>query len=135
MSMGMGGMEPQPMAGRSSRPGPGSCSSYVVKPGDTLSGIAQHYGVTVHEIQQANNISNADVIYVGQKLQVPGCSAEMPGPRPEVGKPVHRTHTVRAGETLSGIAMHYGTEPQRLAQVNSVKNMNFIYVGQVLAIP
>jgi len=124
-----------PMDGRPSRPGSESCSSYVVKPGDYLSGIAQHYGVTVYEIQQANNISNADVIYVGQKLQVPGCSAEMPGPRPEVGKPVHHTHTVRAGETLSGIAARYGAKPQRLAEMNSVKNMNFIYVGQVLAIP
>lgn len=45
-----------------------------------------------------------------------------------------RTYTVRAGDTLSGIAAKYGTTWQRLQQINGIKNANLIRVGQVLRI-
>lgn len=45
-----------------------------------------------------------------------------------------RTYTVRAGDTLSGIAARYGTTWQRLQQINGIKNANLIRVGQVLRI-
>ena len=45
---------------------------YTVKKGDTLSGIAKKYGTTVHQLVQANRISNPNKIYVGQKLKVRG---------------------------------------------------------------
>ena len=43
---------------------------YTVASGDVLSGIAIRYGVTVAQIQQWNNIKNANVISVGQKLTI-----------------------------------------------------------------
>ena len=43
-------------------------------------------------------------------------------------------YTVRAGDTLSGIAKRYGTTYQRLAQVNNISNPNLIYVGQKIVI-
>lgn len=43
---------------------------YVVKAGDTLSGIAKRYNTTVKAIQTKNNIKNPNKIYVGQKLYV-----------------------------------------------------------------
>jgi LysM repeat protein len=45
---------------------------YVVKEGDTLSSIAQAYGVTVQEIVEANGLANPDVLNVGQELVIPG---------------------------------------------------------------
>lgn len=45
-----------------------------------------------------------------------------------------RTYTVRAGDTLSGIAAKYGTTWQRLQQINGIRNANLIRVGQVLRI-
>lgn len=45
-----------------------------------------------------------------------------------------RTHTVRAGDTLSGIASKYGTTWQKLASKNGIKNANRIYVGQIIKI-
>lgn len=45
-----------------------------------------------------------------------------------------RTYTVRAGDTLSGIAARYGTSWQHLQQINGIKNANLIYAGQVLRI-
>ena len=43
---------------------------YTVVSGDVLSGIAIRFGVTVAQIQQWNNIKNANVISVGQKLTI-----------------------------------------------------------------
>lgn len=45
-----------------------------------------------------------------------------------------RTYTVRAGDTLSGIAARYGTTWQHLQQINGIRNANLIRVGQVLRI-
>lgn len=49
-----------------------SGKKYVVQPGDTLGSIAQQFGVTVDAIIKANNISNPDLIQVGQELIIPG---------------------------------------------------------------
>lgn len=46
----------------------------------------------------------------------------------------NKTHTVKSGETLSGIAKQYGTTYQKLAEINGLSNPNLIYPGQVLKI-
>lgn len=45
-----------------------------------------------------------------------------------------RTYTVKAGDTLSGIASMYGTTYQHLAEINGIANPNLIHVGQVIKI-
>lgn len=47
-----------------------SADTVTVKSGDTLSQIAQNYNTTVDSIQKLNNLTNINLIYVGQKLQV-----------------------------------------------------------------
>lgn len=49
-----------------------SGSTYTVKKGDTLSGIANKYGTTVDQLAKDNGIKNVNVIRVGQKLKVNG---------------------------------------------------------------
>lgn len=44
------------------------------------------------------------------------------------------TYTVKAGDTLSEIALRYGTTYQELAKINNIKNPNLIHVGQVIKI-
>lgn len=46
-------------------------SRYVVQEGDTLSGIAEMFGVTWDAIIQANNLQSQDSIFVGQELLIP----------------------------------------------------------------
>ena len=98
---------------------PTTGGTYVVKPGDTLSGIATKYHTTYQALASANNISNPNLIYVGQVLSVPGAAAP-------------KTYTVKAGDTLSGIATANGTTWQNLQQINGLSNPNLIYPGQVL---
>ncbi len=50
---------------------PSSGSTYVVRPGDTLNGIALKLGKTVYSLQLANHIANPNFIYPGQTLIIP----------------------------------------------------------------
>ncbi len=44
---------------------------YYVQPGDTLTGIAQRFGVSLQALMEANNITDPDAIYAGQVLRIP----------------------------------------------------------------
>jgi LysM repeat protein len=102
-------------------------TTYVVAWGDSLSTIARRYGTTVAELVQANNVGNPDLIYVGQRLVIPGTTSPAPAGS--------GTHVVQRGDTLSHIAARHGTTVQQLVQMNGLTNPNLIYVGQRLAVP
>jgi hypothetical protein len=53
--------------------------TYDVKPGDTLSGIAAHFGITLQKLLEANQqIQNPDLVVVGQKINIPGTAPAAP---------------------------------------------------------
>ncbi|MCC6820776.1 MAG: N-acetylmuramoyl-L-alanine amidase [Verrucomicrobia subdivision 3 bacterium] len=54
---------------------PGREQSYVVKPKDTLSGVAQRHGLSVSQLANRNGISHTGQLYVGQRLLIPGTAA------------------------------------------------------------
>ncbi|SFQ16004.1 Flagellum-specific peptidoglycan hydrolase FlgJ [Desemzia incerta] len=122
--------------GNGSNTGSNTSSSYTVKSGDTLSGIARTYSTTVANLKSLNKLSS-DTIYVGQKLAVSGQVKEET--KPSAGTPSNNTgstatqHTVKAGNTLSGLAKQYGTTVANLKSVNNLKS-DTIYVGQKLVI-
>jgi N-acetylmuramoyl-L-alanine amidase len=67
----------------------GGEASYTVQSGDTLSGIASRFGVTVPALVSANGISNPDLIWVGQILVIPGATSAPPAtPPPPVADPI-----------------------------------------------
>lgn len=97
---------------------------YIVKSGDTLSGIASKYGTTYQELARINNIANPNVIYPGQVIKINGGTVE-------------KIYTVKSGDTLSGIANKYGTTWQNIYNNNRDiigSNPNLIKPGQVLKI-
>lgn len=62
--------------------GPSSSGLYVVRPGDTLSGIAANHGVTVASLLASNRLLNADLIVIGMRIAIPvemGSTAEVSG--------------------------------------------------------
>lgn len=72
----------------------GAVGSYTIKRGDTLSGIAKQFGTTWRELQRINKIQNADRIYAGQTIDLPGGGASKAKAKP-APKPVYATS--RAG--------------------------------------
>jgi predicted chitinase/LysM repeat protein len=119
------------VSGSASAARPAAASSqYTVRSGDTLSGIAQRHGTTTSALAKANNISNPNLIRVGQKLTIPGAGGAKPTPAPSSSQ-----YTVRSGDTLSGIAQRHGTTTSALAKANNISNPNLIRVGQKLTIP
>lgn len=103
-----------------------STIAYTVKKGDTLSEIAKEYGTTVDKIATLNNISNTNLIYVGQYLVIPTTS--------NANVSTATTYTVKNGDTLSGIANRFGTTYQKLAEINGISDPNKIFAGQVIKI-
>lgn len=65
---------PLPTAQAPQATGPGT-GEYIVQEGDTLSAIAESYGITVDELMQANGLNEA-IIFVGQTLLIPGAQEE-----------------------------------------------------------
>lgn len=103
---------------------------HVVQPGENLFRIGLRYGVTVDVLVAANGLSNANRIYVGQRLVIPTRGSASTPPAAAAG-----THVVQPGETLSLIAARYGLTTQALASANGIVNPNRIYSGQRLVIP
>lgn len=117
-----------PGAGTAPGPAP-SGSVYVVRYGDTLSGIAYRFGVSINAIVRANNLLNPNWIYAGQRLVIPGTS---PAPAPASGGTYY---TVQRGDTLAKIAVRFGVRIWDIVTANHIANPNVIYAGQRLYIP
>lgn len=100
--------------------------TYTVKRGDTLSGIAKKYGVSVQQLINANNIKNPNLIYVGQILTIPMES--------NIHDMNHILYTVRRGNSLYQIARMYNTSIAQIVRLNRIKNPNLIYAGEILRI-
>jgi polysaccharide deacetylase family sporulation protein PdaB len=109
------------------KPAPSTGTKYTVKAGDTLYSIAKKYGVTVEALAKANNITNYNLIRVGQVLIIP---TKAVAPLPAAIK-----YTVKAGDTLYSIAKKHNITVAKLASANKITNYNLIRVGQVLTIP
>ncbi|MBL8920437.1 MAG: LysM peptidoglycan-binding domain-containing protein [Myxococcaceae bacterium] len=106
--------------------------AYQIRPGDTLSGIAARHGTTVAALMRANpQIKNANLIYSGHTLNLPGSSDSFQPAPPSGGS----RYTVKPGDTLSAIGARFGVSYQAIAQANGIANPNLIHVGQQLTIP
>ncbi|MDQ1057886.1 LysM repeat protein [Arthrobacter globiformis] len=57
---------------KAAAPAAARSASYVIKSGDTLSGIAARHGVKLADVLSANRLKVTSVIYPGQKLAIPG---------------------------------------------------------------
>ena len=101
----------------------GGARGYVVRSGDTLSGIAAAHGVSLARLEAANpQILHPDLIRPGQHVSIPGGG----------GTAVPATYTVQRGDTLSGIAAQHGLDWHDLARSNGIADPDVIHVGQTI---
>jgi LysM repeat protein len=99
-----------------------------VRRGDTLSGIAQRYGMTLSELRNANGLPRrSSLIRAGQQLTVFGTGT--------VAQSRSQLHVVTRGETLSHIATRYRVRLTDLLRTNGLSLSSLIHPGQQLQIP
>ena len=107
---------------------PAPASLVVVEGGDSLSVIAEDYGVTVAELLALNGLTDPDSLFVGQELLVPGGIGQVAKLGPTVV-------TVKSGESLSLIAFRYSVTVADLMAQNGITDPDLVHVGQRLTIP
>ncbi|AFS41012.1 CAP domain-containing protein [Leuconostoc gelidum] len=109
-----------------------SADTINVKAGDTLTKLAAEHGTTVAELAQKNGIKNTNLIFIGQQLNTQ-VSTKAPSQEATTSKKsAAGTYAVKAGDTLYRIAANNGVSVADLANANSIQNINYISVGQVL---
>jgi membrane-bound lytic murein transglycosylase D len=121
-----------------------------VRRGDTLSGIAAEYRVSLAALMRVNGLGAKDTLRVGQLINLPVTAGSAPpsptllaSDEPEARPPVSSvvpagapgTYTVRRGDTIAKIAQRLGVDANGLLAANSIKNGNLIIVGQTLRVP
>ena len=121
----------------SSQPSQSNSSDfYTVKAGDSLWKIAMGNDLTVSHLKQMNNLTT-NTIYVGQQLRIKegqtNSQASQSNSQTNQSSQNAGTYTVKAGDTLWGIANDHDTTVNALKQNNHL-NSDTIYVGQVLSL-
>jgi peptidoglycan DL-endopeptidase LytE len=106
---------------------------YIIARGDTLKALAIRFNTTLAHLLNLNpQITNANVIYEGQRLTVPANG----GGTDPTPAPSGRTYTVKQGDTLKKIAAWTSTTLEALLKANpQIANANVIYPGQVINLP
>jgi LysM repeat protein len=104
---------------------PSDGRSYVVQPGDTLSGIAAQYGLSADQLAVANEISDPTSLQIGVSLRIPKPSPANVGSR----------YVVQPGDNLSTIAATLGVSVDSILAVNQIDDPDHIPEGLTLNVP
>ena len=99
---------------------------YIVQEGDSLWEIAARFGVSLEDLQQANNISDPGQVILGARLIIPGLNGVS-------GR--LDTITVTYGETLRSLSRRYNLLEATLAQLNRFVSPVELYAGSTLIVP
>ena len=117
---------------RTAQLGDPGAHTHRVRNGETLSGIAAHYGTSPSRLASLNRLSKHNLIRVGQVLKLPGdaaSAASEPTPTRTKGS---RTYVVQQGDSLASIAKRTGVPQRQLMAINAIDNPDRIYPGQRL---
>ena len=121
-------------------------TTYKVEKGDTLYSISRKYQITVAELRAANNLSENDVIKVGQKLKIPSADisnaaalatdnkATTSGSATLSSTRATKEYTVVKGDTMYSISKKNGMTLAEFMALNGLDSNSVIKVGQKLKI-
>ena len=96
---------------------------YQVNGGDTISGIAQSYNVSVETVKWANNLGDVDDIIPGDVIKIPPVTGVI--------------HKVVSGDTIDSVAKKYSADAQTIVDFpfNYIDDSLQLRIGQILVVP
>ena len=117
-----------------------STGFHRVRRGETLSGLAGEYDVSVNQLRAWNALGQSEKIRAGQRLRISPPARPRPAAQSKAiatqDQPAEsRVHVVRRGETLTGLARQYGVSVQALREANGLSVRDPIRAGYALKIP
>ena len=87
------------------------------------------YNTSYQYLAKINNISNPNLIFVGQRIYVPTLESS------NKGDTSHILYVVKRGNTLTQISTLYDVSIQSIVDLNDIANPNLIFAGEILRIP
>jgi LysM repeat protein len=121
---------------------------YTIKSGDTISGIAERFGLSTQGLLALNKLSRTSIIYPGQVIRLAGSSIAMtpmsnvesndpPSPPPTNAPPpvINNSYTIKTGDTVTSIAARFGVSIDAILNANGLSRSSIIYAGRALMIP
>jgi LysM repeat protein len=110
-------------------------TNYTVVEGDTVSGIAERFGLATPDVLALNGLGWSSLIFPGQQLVLRAASAApQPAPAPPTQAEIAR-YTVVEGDTMSGIAAQHGLGLDTLLSANGLSLSSLIFPGQSIVLP
>ncbi|MFO1395153.1 MAG: LysM peptidoglycan-binding domain-containing protein [Steroidobacteraceae bacterium] len=124
-----GGVTTASQGSKASKAAARATKTHVVKPGDTLWGVAHRYDVTVPALAAANDLSPKSALSVGTRLDIPAGGGS--GGTRESSR---MTYEVRSGDTLTRIADRFNVSVSDLAGWNGLTKSQTLRTGQRLVV-
>lgn len=94
---------------------------YSVREGDTLSGIAEKFGISLETVLWANDLTSSSQIRPNQKLTILPTSGVM--------------HIIVEGDTVSELATYYAASSTKIIAFNELSEAGEVFIGDILVIP
>jgi LysM repeat protein len=111
-------------------------STYTVRAGDSVSDIAQRYGLSTASVLALNGLSWSSLIFPKQVLRLTrAATATAATTHPVTAVSHSATYTIRTGDTITSIARRYGIPVQSILTANRLGASSIIYAGRTLVIP
>lgn len=95
--------------------------TYIVKEGDTLSVIAQNFGVNIGTILWANQKTSGQYIRPGDSLRIPPVSGVLA--------------IVKKGDTISSLAKKYNIDAEEITRINRLDDQKSLAIGTEIVLP
>jgi murein DD-endopeptidase MepM/ murein hydrolase activator NlpD len=108
--------QPSPAAAKPKTP-----STYKVTEGDTVSGIAERFGISSETVMWANSLSDPDSLQIGDELVILPVSGAL--------------HTVSGGDNLNDLALLYDVAPESIVEFNALSDPSMLQLGEKLVVP
>ncbi|MYB23396.1 MAG: LysM peptidoglycan-binding domain-containing protein [Chloroflexi bacterium] len=111
-------------------------TEYIVKSGDSLSGIAVRASLTLEQLYEYNPHARNSMIHPGDVILIPIPDYLAPALDPsDANLALTQIYTVRSGDNASQIAERFGITFAELTQLNAGMSLSTIYIGQTLTVP